>query len=195
MAVTLASQVYSLLKDDIFEGTYFENDLISEQQIADKFGVSKTTAREGLLLLCKDGLLNKVPNRGYFVKRVTKEDYQDMLNARYLIEIGAVQIIIDSVPDSEIIVLRDRISDETFDYDNFYEVNLDFHTSLVGLAKNSRISAYHRDLMCFLQRPGQYRLKNKPLEAIAKRHLVILDALLERDLQKTVRLLWADILD
>ncbi len=196
MSLTLASKVYSQVKEDIFEGVYFENDYMSESQIAEKYNVSKTTAREALIVLFQDGLLQKIPNKGYFVKRTMKKDYDDMLTARYIMESGAALWIIENVPDSRILALKEKYADfKISDVDDYYAHNRAFHTDLVGLTQNDTISAAHNNLMRFLQRPGIYRKANKNLLLISEHHLAIIDALLKRDAEGAVGMLKKDILE
>lgn len=194
MYETLASQVYSQVKEEIFEGVYFENDLLSESQIAKEHGVSKTTAREALSILCQEGLLHKVPNKGYFVRRTLQKDYDDRLWLRFFIEKGTMEWIIDNIADAQLIELRAEYANgEALNYENFYRHNRSFHTDLVSLMGNEQISSVHDDLMRFLQRPGIYR-KSRRLPEITARHLALIDAIIERNLDKANSILREDVL-
>lgn len=42
--------------------------MITEAEISEKFGVSKTPSREALNYLCMEGFLDKIPNKGYLVR-------------------------------------------------------------------------------------------------------------------------------
>ena len=50
----LTDSTYRKLRDEIFDAKYKPNELITERQIAEKYGVSKLTACEVLHRLCAE---------------------------------------------------------------------------------------------------------------------------------------------
>lgn len=65
---SMTERVLNELRNDIINWNYNENDMITEAEISQKFGVSKTPSREALNYLCMEGFLEKIPNKGYLVK-------------------------------------------------------------------------------------------------------------------------------
>ena len=57
----LTDSTYRKLRDEIFDAKYKPNELITERQIAEKYGVSKLTAGEVLHRLCAEGHLTSYP--------------------------------------------------------------------------------------------------------------------------------------
>ena len=65
----LAGQILIHVK----ERGYAPGALISENALAQTFGVSRTPVRGALAVLSKRGLLNVVPRRGYVLKRAIRD--------------------------------------------------------------------------------------------------------------------------
>ena len=63
----LSSKISRRLLQDIASGSFAAGDHVSAQQVADRYGVSRTPVREALDALENKGLLQRQPNRGYFV--------------------------------------------------------------------------------------------------------------------------------
>ena len=60
---SMTEKVLEALREDIINWVYEENDMITEAEISEKFGVSKTQSREALNYLCMEGFLDKIPNK------------------------------------------------------------------------------------------------------------------------------------
>jgi DNA-binding GntR family transcriptional regulator len=66
-----------------------------ETQLAEEFEVSRTTIRQALRDLQSEGLVDLAPRRHCVVTRMEKETAQDVLFARYTLEMGAAGEWID----------------------------------------------------------------------------------------------------
>lgn len=66
-ANALASKISNRLLQDILAGNMAMGSHISAQQLANRYGVSRTPIREALEALETQGVLTRQPNRGYFV--------------------------------------------------------------------------------------------------------------------------------
>ena len=79
---SMTERVLQELRNDIINWNYEENDMITEAEISEKFGVSKTPSREALNYLCMEGFLEKIPNKGYLVKGVSVTELQSLFQFR-----------------------------------------------------------------------------------------------------------------
>ena len=73
---TLKERVYRGIYEAVTNGEYRPNDILTENQMIEKFGVSKSPVREALVELCKDGVLINIPRMGYQVRAVTLKEYR-----------------------------------------------------------------------------------------------------------------------
>ena len=88
---TLKERVYRGIYEAVTNGEYKSNDILTENQMIEKFGVSKSPVREALVELCKDGILTNIPRMGYQVRAVTLKEIIDILEFRVDVELGGLR--------------------------------------------------------------------------------------------------------
>src|SRR5690348_16817952 len=64
---TLSTQVHAALRRDIIAGHLAPRAMLSEQDIAAGFGISRTPVREAMIKLAEEGLVEIFPQYGSFV--------------------------------------------------------------------------------------------------------------------------------
>ncbi|MBW8834337.1 MAG: GntR family transcriptional regulator, partial [Burkholderia sp.] len=85
-----ADHVYYSVRDDIFEMRLLPGDRLTEGSIAERFGVSRTPAREALQRLQSDGLMRGYVRGGWEVVPIDLKRFEDLYEMRKLIETFAV---------------------------------------------------------------------------------------------------------
>lgn len=85
-AGTLASQVFSALKDAIFAGRLKPGEPLRELHLAKSLSVSQSTVREALVQLERVGLVAREQNRRTTVTSFTPEQVRERLELRLLLE-------------------------------------------------------------------------------------------------------------
>ncbi|MGC1214663.1 MAG: GntR family transcriptional regulator [Micromonospora sp.] len=86
-----AERAYQHLKRAILEQVYPGGLLISEGEIAEAAGVSRTPVREALLRLEAEGLVALYPKRGALIRPVSAREITDVIEARRLVELHAAE--------------------------------------------------------------------------------------------------------
>lgn len=86
-----AERAYQHLKRAILEQVYPGGLLISEGEIAEATGVSRTPVREALLRLEAEGLVKLYPKRGALIRPVSAREIADVIEARRLVELHAAE--------------------------------------------------------------------------------------------------------
>ena len=86
---SLKNMVYQAILNGIFTDEYKPNQIINEQELVQKFGCSKTPIREALVTLCNEGILRSFPRFGYQVVSVSREEAQNILDFRLVLEGGS----------------------------------------------------------------------------------------------------------
>lgn len=81
-----AERVYQRLKRDILEQYHAGGALLTEGEIAEATGVSRTPVRAALLRLEAEGLVALYPKRGALVLPVSAQEVEDVIEARRLVE-------------------------------------------------------------------------------------------------------------
>lgn len=83
---TATSRAYDHVKQAILDRAYPGGALLSEGEIANEVGVSRTPVREALLRLEAEGLVRLYPKRGALVLPVSPQEITDVLETRELVE-------------------------------------------------------------------------------------------------------------
>lgn len=90
--VTLTASVAARLKERIIDGTIPLGSMLSENQVAEQFGTSKTPVREAFVQLQAMGLLAVLPQRGGLVFRPTADQVRELCETRLALETAALRL-------------------------------------------------------------------------------------------------------
>jgi DNA-binding GntR family transcriptional regulator len=85
-ARTSREKIYEELKNDIFQGRLRPSDVVAADDLAGRFGVSRTPVREALLALCNKGLLHAKHHVGFIVSSVDVKEIVETYRLRILLE-------------------------------------------------------------------------------------------------------------
>jgi DNA-binding GntR family transcriptional regulator len=86
---SLRGQTRQAIQQAIFEGRFRPGDALRELELARYLGVSQSTVREALMELEQTGLVQRVPNKETRVTKLTRQELQDRLAVRALLETDA----------------------------------------------------------------------------------------------------------
>lgn len=106
---SLRGKVFQRLREDILSGVYQENDELREVSIGEELGVSRTPVREALRQLELEGLVTIVPNKGAYVKGITKKDVHDIYKIRSLLEGLCAKWVTEHITDQQIEELEEIV--------------------------------------------------------------------------------------
>jgi DNA-binding GntR family transcriptional regulator len=130
---------------------YSPGQALSEQELANLIGVSRTPIREALFRLERDGLITIVPRRGPFVAVLTVQDIHELFEVREALELYAVKRAVEHLDLRELDRIQaeaDRIyshlgpdltSEEK--YRALSEIFDELHRVILATRKNARFSA------------------------------------------------------
>jgi DNA-binding GntR family transcriptional regulator len=148
---TLAQIVYDRIKDDIFEFRMAPGDRYSEQELADRLGVSRTPLRFALHVLAREGYLNRVDGHSSWqVKPFDLAYFENLYDFRTQIELIAVRRLcaMDPAPDLRALCAFWRVPKRARVLDGQLVAQEDekLHSTLVALAGNPEMLRTHTDL-------------------------------------------------
>lgn len=92
---SLTNMVIERLRDSIVDGTIHPGALLSEKQIADQFGTSKTPVREAFAHLQSLGLVEVHPQRGGLVFRPSVDQVRELCEVRLELEVIAFRLAME----------------------------------------------------------------------------------------------------
>ena len=93
-----AERVYSHVKQGVLERCYEGGTLLTEGELAEAVGVSRTPVREALLRLEVEGLIKLYPKKGALVLPVSAQEIADVVETRQLVEEHAIRKAVPASP-------------------------------------------------------------------------------------------------
>jgi len=179
---TATDRAYGHTKARVLDGTFPGGALITEGDVSEAVGVSRTPVREAFLRLQAEGLLRLYPKRGALVVPVSAQEIADVMETRGLIERFAVEKVIDSGAHREVgprlrealgVQRRLRRSPEPFT-----EADRDFHGLLVAATGNQVVVDLYAALRDRQLRMGVTALLRDPqrVDRILEEHTALADA-------------------
>jgi len=88
----LPDAIARALREAIFEGLFEPNERLHQDDIAQRFGVSRVPVREALAKLVVEGLATQRFNKGIRVAPLSRTDFQDIMEMRCMLEPHALRL-------------------------------------------------------------------------------------------------------
>ena len=141
--LSTAERVADALREQLLSGAIAPGTPIRDVELSARAGVSRTTVREALAVLAREGLLTHSLHRGMEVARLACADVRDIYAARQVIERVAVESLI-AVPEGNLDGLERALHDMNKatarrNGRQVVEADVAFHTALVATLGNRRL--------------------------------------------------------
>jgi DNA-binding GntR family transcriptional regulator len=184
---SLANVVQIEIERMIVEGEFTPNERINELALAQKLKVSRGPIREACSALAALGLIQVIPNRGFFVRELSEEEGREVSEARAYLFASVVMCVAKRVDKSGLEKLRalvDRMDEiaASGEVSHYYPVNLEFHSALATMSGNARLAQIYLGLARELH-IQRYRAlaSGDVLEVSNAEHRNIFDAVAAKD--------------
>jgi DNA-binding GntR family transcriptional regulator len=137
----LVEKLADVLTDAILEGVFKEGDQLTEIDLQNQFNISRTPIRESFRVLEKKGLVEVVPRKGTFVKRISRKDIEEHFPVRSVLEgIAARQahakLSADALKALERIFARMKSAAENEDTKKYWKQHILFHEVFIDACGN-----------------------------------------------------------
>lgn len=195
----LAERIYLQLKQDIFDFRLMPGDRFSENEVAERMGVSRTPVREALFRLQREAYVDVLYRSGWQVKPFDFKYFEELYDVRTILECAAVRKLCEQ--DSDLNNLDELVAlwcvPEVNRLDHGPTVSgMDerFHEQLVEAAGNQEMARIHHDLTERLRIIRRLDFTKPPrVEATYNEHQAVLEAILHRRVEQAQILLRAHI--
>ena len=185
-----AERAYSTVRDGILQGTYAAGTRLTELDLAQAAGVSRTPIREALRRLHSEGLVEFAPNHGAVVAVFEPEDAEEIFELRSLLEPICARRAAERATPAAIAELRDLSEQQILESRRrrpgflvrIGDLNDRFHRLLQEAAASSRLAKTLAGLIeapLILRTFGRY--SPAELQRSADQHLELVQALEARD--------------
>lgn len=153
---TVTERVTTELRQSILRGRLLQGTPVTEEAMAEQYGVSRPTLRQALNTLLLEGLLTRHPGtRVMEVTTLDHDDVRDIYRARRFLELGGIKAVATaSAQQLEQLRLALQGLAKAVDADNleaFIEADYDCHAAIVGFLGSRNLSEAHSLLMSKLR--------------------------------------------
>lgn len=188
-------KVHGLVRRAILNGDLQPGLIVSQVQLAQDLGVSRTPLREALRLLQREGLVEGEPNRRVRVSPLSVEDLEELYTLRIVNESVGIQLTVPTMTAADIEGLRELIAEmdrvaELRDRERWEVPHREFHRRLV-CGFGTRPAAFLEELADHSERYRRAHLESGPRAWTIgpAEHAKILDACEQGDAQEASALL------
>lgn len=135
--------VFQVLRSAIIQGALPGNMPLKQDEISAALKVSHIPVREAFRQLESQGLVRIHPNRGAVVTKLSPKEMSDVMDARIMLELGALRAAIPFIGPADIEKARELLLRfaEKRDYYASYKLNLSLHTTLYSPCDNAFLLA------------------------------------------------------
>jgi DNA-binding GntR family transcriptional regulator len=185
------------IRTAIVDGEFALGEQMSEAQLAQRLGVSKTPVREALLRLKADGLVEIHPQRGSFVFRLDADRVGQLCRYRATTETAALR---ESLADGRGKVLAQALArlvaemkkaERARDLKALARLDMDFHWQFFAHCPNTYLLAGY-DVVRWQLIAMRHRA---PIDNAVSSHQVLVDAVAAEDVEAACTLLVAHVLE
>lgn len=187
--ISKKEKAYQAIKQAIITGQLEPTKIYTITELSEPFEVGRTPAREALVILASEGLIDPIPRSGYQVKSLSIHDLLEIFHLRSVLEVEAVGLAAEKITDDNIYLLEENnrqeqemtlnppsdASDQS--YRKGYDLNLEFHLTIARASGNNRLADLLEKMLNELERI----LAHDPYIAEPKQHTGILESLKKRD--------------
>ena len=149
--MTLVDQIAKTLKEDILTGRLKGGDQLFEDRLKNDFDVSRTPLREAFRILEKEGLIEILPRKGAFVKRISRQDIEENFPIRAVLEGLAARSAYANLNQQDIEEMEEvfaymKDAAQRKDFSDYSLHHLAFHEIFINASKNETLITLLRNL-------------------------------------------------
>ncbi|OAS84746.1 MULTISPECIES: GntR family transcriptional regulator [Metabacillus] len=190
----LATQIYKVLRKEIISGIFAPGDKLDINELANKYGVSRSPVKEAVNQLVHEGLIEILPRKGTYITQLRFKDCMEALDARFMVETWAAAQAVKLVSDeqignwNQIIKKMDALLVvQPFSYEAYSKLDMEFHQLLVQWTMNQKVQNIYYSInpLISLARVGYSEVFEHSLKR-HKDHHNMLEALKNRDLSSLI---------
>lgn len=182
----LQKEVYQYIKNRILDESLEYNVIYSESKIALETGVSRTPVRDAVHRLFQEGLIDIIPNKGFTLHKMNRQDVLETYDVRSAIEGYCSRKLALEVQTEEAQALISQLKaslkhqQEIYrgkkEISDFAEEDQNFHYLIVSYSQNETFIETFRQYMYKIKKLACYSLgKDQRMEHTLMEHQKIFD--------------------
>lgn len=159
---SLKQQIYNILKEDILNQHFVDDEVLNERKISAELNVSRTPVREALKALEAEGMVQYVPYKGIVIKKMGEKDLKNIFQIRTALELLTIELALPNLSDAYILELEKCHQQQQEVLANkdkkikerFIDLDTNFHGILLKMANNELLTVMIGDIRDKIRRFG-----------------------------------------
>ncbi len=183
----IGKQIFRALRQAIFTGALVPGTSLSEKDVSDVFQVSRQPVREAFIKLVEAGVLQVLPQRGTFVKKISPRAVREGRFIREAIETSVARRAALVITDAQLGELTRNLREQKAaakadDTSTFLALDEHFHFLIAQSIDCTAAWNTIQDIKAQMDRVRYLSLHDvSPLDLLIKQHAKIVNALKEHD--------------
>ncbi|MEY1556469.1 GntR family transcriptional regulator [Yoonia sp. R2331] len=180
---TTSQTVLSQLYEDIVVGTFSFGAKLGEEQLVERYGTKRHVLRQAFSHLEELSFIERIPNRGVFVREPHPKEVADLFEIRQLLETHAIKLMVLPAPVAIIenmreIQSRHSAATRAAQYREVLHLNTEFHRAQYAHCGNAALAAAIEDYAMRTHPITAMKFGNPDLmENVITQHEGIIDAM------------------
>jgi DNA-binding GntR family transcriptional regulator len=155
--LTLREKILENIRDAIISGSIKAGSRVSEPDLAERYGISRTPIREAFRQLESEGYLTVIPRRGAVVSEFSEKDVEEFYAIKSILEGYAARRACEKLTAKELDRLQainDRLAEMAAhnEIKAFFKIHNDFHDVFIKAADNEKLRELISSLVTRFQR-------------------------------------------
>lgn len=169
---SLRKKVAKDVLERIRTGEFSKDTVITEAKICETMSLSRTPAREALIELTANGILEKVPRKGYRIRELDEKDKTDIYAVLANLDALAAREAAEHMTDSDFLHMNELIdlmdiAIKYKNYANYCELQERFHNVYINRCNNSALIKTLDDIKASITRYTYYSTDEEKLFRLA----------------------------
>ena len=195
-----SEQIYDYIVHEIEIGNYEAGKRLSETELMEIFGISRTPIREALIRLVADGIIDNTSRKGFFVKHLDKKDVWENYFIIACLDSYAAVLALDTITDDDLekmetILLGMELAINRKNYELYHNEQLEFHNVYLSKCGNNNLVELILSLQQKYVRTSWFSQKEVDkfqwLAHVNKDHKQLLECFKSKDKDKLVETVFA----
>lgn len=180
---SIEEKLYQIIRKEIQNGVLRRGTNLVQGTLAERYGVSRIPVRSALQLIEKDGLIQKVNNKGsYVVTEYNKDEISEMIELSRIIELKVVADAFGSLNSfalKQLTTLNRKI--QNCSINDYNQLNFDFHLTLFSYSHKKHFKRFAAELRD--NRPMYMSVKDyEDVQKAYEEHKKMIESIKDRDI-------------
>lgn len=188
-------RAYSILRKKMINFDFLPGQRINEVDLSKELSVSRAPIREALNRLIGEGLVYFEAGKGFYCRKLKKQEIAELYEVRLDLETSAVRKIcmtVDKAAIEELLIECKEIKEKysSFDKEDMIDIDEKFHNALLFLAGNNerlKIINNINERIRFVRRINLESIERQ--SKFINEHLEIVEAIYQGDVKRSIALI------